>query len=53
LTLSKYIEGEVADSNEGMSELFSEAFGKVFTKERLDDVPTRPSGSVKINRVQG
>ena len=31
--------GEVIDSSEGMSELFNEAFGKVFTKERLGDVP--------------
>ena len=28
-------EGEVIDSSEGMSELFNDAFGKVFTKERL------------------
>ena len=32
-------EGEVTDSSEGMSELFNGAFGKVFTKERLGDVP--------------
>ena len=32
-------EGEVIDSSEGMSDLFNEAFGKVFTKERLGDVP--------------
>ena len=30
--------GEVIDSSEGMSELFNEAFGKVFTKERLGGV---------------
>ena len=35
-------EDEVIDSthsSEGMSDLFNEAFGKVFTKERLGDVP--------------
>jgi len=32
-------EGEVIDSSESMSDLFNEAFGKVFTKERLGDVP--------------
>jgi len=32
-------EGKVIDSSEGISELFNEAFGKVFTKERLGDVP--------------
>jgi len=31
--------GEVVDSSEGMSELFNESFGKVFTKERLEDMP--------------
>ena len=32
-------EGKVIDSSEGISESFNEAFGKVFTKERLGDVP--------------
>jgi len=32
-------EGEVIDSSEGISELFNEAFGKMFTKEILGDVP--------------
>jgi len=32
-------EGEVIYSSKGMSELFNETFGKVFTKERLGDVP--------------
>jgi len=31
--------GEVVDSSEGMSELFNESFGKVFTKERLENIP--------------
>ena len=30
---------EVVDSSEGMSELFNESFGNVFTKEILDDIP--------------
>ena len=32
-------EGKVIDSSEAMSVLFNEAFGKVFTRERLGDVP--------------
>ena len=31
-------EGEVIDSSEGVSDLFNDAFDKVFTKERLGDV---------------
>jgi len=32
-------EGNLVESGEGMSELFNEAFGKVFTKENLSDIP--------------
>ena len=31
--------GNLVESSEGMSELFNEAFGKVFTKENLGDTP--------------
>ena len=31
--------GNLVESSEGMSELFNEAFGKVFTKEYLSDIP--------------
>ena len=31
--------GNLVESSEGMSELFNEAFGKVFTKENLSDTP--------------
>jgi len=30
--------GNLDESSKGMSELFSEAFGKVFTKENLSDI---------------
>ena len=30
--------GNLVESSEGMSELFNEAFAKVFTKERLNDI---------------
>ena len=31
--------GNLVESSDGMSELFNEAFGKVFTKENLSDIP--------------
>ena len=31
--------GKLVESSDGMSELFNEAFGKVFTKESLNDIP--------------
>ena len=31
--------GKLDESGEGMSELFNEAFGKVFIKENLNDIP--------------
>ena len=31
--------GNLVESSEGMSELFNEAFGIVFTKENLSDIP--------------
>jgi len=32
-------QGEFVDSNEGMCELLNQAFGEVFTKEDLSDIP--------------
>jgi len=31
--------GNLVESSEGMSKLFNEAFGKVFTKEKVKDIP--------------
>jgi len=31
--------GNLVESSEGMSELFNEAVGKVFTKEKVNDIP--------------